>query len=158
RTRVLGKGEAFVEVAAALQAARQRIPDWAIERKGWSAVDGGLKRVYQSGSKAFAAAVKKPMVENLHEWRKQGKYLWHQLQVLQPVWPKVMGQLADQAHQLGDYLGDDHDLAVLGELVTEQPEKFGKSDTVEALVALVDRRRDELQEEAYPLGQRLYCD
>jgi CHAD domain-containing protein len=104
----------------------------------------------------MAVAARKPSTENLHEWRKQAKYLWHDLQVLEPVWPGVMKELAEQAHDLTQLLGDDHDLAVLHETVATNREKAGTEDVIEALFALIDRRRAELQREAFMLGKRLY--
>ena len=38
------------------------------------------------------------------------------------------------------------------------PEAFGGRRTVRKLVSFLDRRRAELQEEAFPLGERLYAD
>ena len=58
----------------------------------------GLKRVYRNGRDAFAVAQDDPSQEHLHEWRKQVKYLWHQLQVLQPIQLGQLTALADQAH------------------------------------------------------------
>jgi hypothetical protein len=57
-----------------------------------------------------------------------------------------MRALADEAHELSDRLGDDHDLAVLLE--------WG----AEPLEPLIATRRRELQEEAFAYGPRLYSD
>src|SRR5262249_17381308 len=117
RRRVLDRDDAFARVTADVEAARERVKGWTLGHNGWAALKGGLERVYRDGYQAFARARAEPAVENLHEWRKQVKYLWHQLQVLQPVWPGVMEQLAEQAHLLTQLLGEDHDLAVLREKV-----------------------------------------
>lgn len=158
RRRVLEDENALAAVTEAIEGARARLPDWTIAHKGWSAVRPGLKRVYQSGSRALVGAAADSSVENLHEWRKQAKYLWHQLQVLEPVWPDVMEELANQVHELTQHLGDDHDLAVLRQKITADPDAHGGADTVETLLALIDRRRAELQQEAFLLGRRLYRD
>jgi hypothetical protein len=55
-------------------------------------------------------------------------------------------------------LGDDHDLAVLREQANGDPDTFGGDNALETLVALIDRRRDELQQAVLPLGRRLYGD
>ena len=49
----------------------------------------------------------------MHEWRKRVKDLWYHCLLLQDAWKPVMSALADEAHELSDRLGDDHDLAVL---------------------------------------------
>lgn len=158
RRRVLEEDKALRGVTKVVAEARARVPDWRIRRKSWSALRLGLKHIYRSGARALAAASADPTVENLHEWRKQTKYLWHQLQILEPVWPQMMKELANQAHELTQHLGDDHDLAVLRETVTADPDAFGGDSTLETLLALIDRRRGELQQEAFLLGRRLYRD
>jgi CHAD domain-containing protein len=158
RQRVLQDEDSVTTVTATVDAARDRIRDWKMNGKGWSALQSGLKQVYKQGRRAFAAAVDDPTVETLHEWRKQAKYLWHLLQVLEAAWPAILAELANQTHELTQMLGDDHDLAVLREQVTADPDKFVGDSTLETLLALIDRRRDELQQAALPLGRRLYSD
>ena len=97
-------------------------------------------------------------MEKLHEWRKQAKYLRYQLELLRAVWPGMMEPLAGQADHLGDLLGDDHDLAVLRQMLTQHPERFDDEEGVELLFALIDRRREELEAEATLLGLRLFQD
>jgi CHAD domain-containing protein len=97
-------------------------------------------------------------VEKLHEWRKRVKDLWHQLQLLQAARPEVLEKLAEQAHALADFLGDDHDLAVLRQLLTEQPGPFGGQAAVDQLVHLIDRSRAEFQRQAAELGRHVYWD
>ncbi len=156
RRTVLGDGSVVGSVRQSQEEALARVEKWALGGRGWSVLGDGLRRVYRGGRQALAAAEADPSVENLHEWRKQVKYLWHQLEILQPLWGAVLEELADQAHALGDLLGDDHDLAVLRDKLEGEPERFPDRAGVEALVALIDRRRAELQEQAWPLGRRLY--
>jgi inorganic pyrophosphatase/CHAD domain-containing protein len=156
RRRVLEGGDTVRLVKEALEAARERLQEWRVGRRDWSVLGDGLGRVYRSGRAAFAAAQEDPSVENLHEWRKQTKYLWHQLQLLQPVWPALLEALADQAHTLGDYLGDDHDLAVLRQKLQEESDRFSDRGAGDTIRALIDSRRAELQKQAQGLGRRLY--
>jgi CHAD domain-containing protein len=156
RRRLLGEGDALGPVKESLAAARQRVKRWPVGRRGWSVLGAGIKKVYRQGRDARAAAQDDPSVENLHEWRKQAKYLWHQLQVLHPLWPAVLDELADQAHALADALGDDHDLAILRQQLQEERDRSPGGAAADTLVGLIDRRRAELQEQAWAVGQRLY--
>jgi CHAD domain-containing protein len=158
RKRVLEEQQALATVEALIQEARERLDDWTDVPNKWSALGDGLEQVYRQARKAFAAADADPTVENLHEWRKQAKYLRYQLEILRPLWPEVMEELACQADHLGELLGDDHDLAVLRQLLTDDPDRFGDPATREVLLALIDQRRAELQQEAKLLGQRLLQD
>lgn len=158
RRRVVKDERAIPAVVSDVKAGRDRLRDWSVPHKGWSGLSSGLKETYKVGRRAFAAAEKDANPEALHEWRKQVKYLWHQLQLLEPMWPGVMEELAEELHTLADLLGDDHDLVVLrGKLATSLDE-FGGQARLEKLFDLIDRRRRELGEEALALGRRLYAD
>lgn len=158
RARVLDESNTFAEVAEAIAGAHERVRSWSIDHRGWSALRRGLRRVYRHGREALATAVADPTAENLHAWRKESKYLWHQLQLLEPLWPAVLKELANQVHTLSSLLGDDHDLFLLRQTLANGPDVFGGTSTLETLFALIDRRRAELQQEAFLLGQRIYRD
>ena len=145
RQRVLDEGNTLELLEASLRAARARAKRWPIGRRGWSVLGVGLKRIYRNGRDAFAVAQDDPSQEHLHEWRKQVKYLWHQLQVLQPIQLGQLTALADQAHALADALGDDHDLAVLSHKFLEEPDRFPDRATMHTLADLIARRRALLQ-------------
>lgn len=145
----------FTESRSALQAVYQRARHWRIGSGGWDVLGAGLKRVYGKARKALAAAQADRTPEKLHEWRKQTKYLWHELQLLQPLWPGMIGELADQAHKLADYLGDDHDFTVLRDKIIALGDAVAKSER-RALIRLIDDYRTELRDKAMVLGHRLY--
>lgn len=140
-----------------LRGIERRARRWQIIEQGWPVIESGLKRTYREGRKAGAAAYVEPTADNLHEWRKQAKYLWHQLQLLERL-PKLrIGELVDDTHALSDHLGDDHDLAVLRNETFQRVSGLDKSSASE-LKALIDRRRAELRARAFKLGERLYSD
>jgi CHAD domain-containing protein len=158
RRRVLKDDRAIPGVLSEVKAGRGRLRDWSIPHKGWSGLSGGLRETYKVGRRAFAAAQKDANPEALHEWRKQAKYLWHQLQLLAPMWPGVMEELAEEIHTLTDLLGDDHDLVVLRERLTTSPDEFGGPARLPRLFDVIDGRRRELADQALALGRRLYAD
>jgi CHAD domain-containing protein len=148
---------AMAEAAAEIEAGRDRIEDWPLH-DDWPTVSGGLRRVYARGRKRFADVRDEPTVENLHEWRKRVKDLWYHLLILQRCWPDVMEPLAEQAHELSERLGKDHDLAVLRTTAQESADPFADRADPERLAGLIDRARAELQEGAVALGHRLYAE
>src|SRR5262245_57065109 len=158
RRRVLDEQNAFVVVAEAVRQARPRSKGWTDVPNRWSAVGKGLKDVYRRAHEGFGEAAADPTVEKLHEWRKQAKYLHYQLEVLRPIWPERMEELVNETDRLGEALGDDHDLAVLRQMLTDDPGRFGDEGDAEVLLALIDRRRAELGQEALLLGQRFFQD
>src|SRR5215472_12272284 len=67
-----------------------------------------------------------------------------------------MEELAREADRMGDLLADDHDLAVLRQMLTDDPGRCGDEGDREVLLALIDRRRAELGREAMLLGRRFF--
>lgn len=139
----------------ALREVKTRSQRWTMKGGDWPVIGGGLGRIYRAGKKSMKAAASSRDSEDLHDWRKQVKYLWHQLQILQPAWPGPLQELADQTHKLAQHLGDDHDLAVLRTKVTSHSDAFEDQD-YEALIAVLDRRRRRLQDKAFKLGGRIF--
>ncbi len=156
RKKILGKPGALRGARKSLRDARTRAGKWRIGRHGWSVIGVGLKRTYSSGRGAFERARVAPTNEHLHEWRKQTKYFGYQLQVFEPMGPGRIGKLAQEMHKLADFLGGDHDLAVLCERVAQARDSFASAATQQALLALIERSRVSLQRKAVQLGLRLY--
>ena len=90
-----------------------RAQAWRLDADGWDCIATGLRATYRRARRALRRARTDRATDDLHEWRKQTKYLWHQLQILTPLATGPVGELADEFHHLADYLGDEHDLAVL---------------------------------------------
>jgi CHAD domain-containing protein len=153
RKRVLGKQNAFAVVGEAGRQARERVKGWADVPNRWAAVGGGLEEVYRRAGAALAEAAADLTVEKLHEWRKQAKYLRYQLEVLRPIWPERMDELANEADRMGELLGDDHDSAALRRVLTDDPGRFGEEGDTEVLLALINQRRTDLEQQAMLLGR-----
>lgn len=156
RSEVLGRDNGISIVRASLRANLRRAERLGLNGDGWDALGPSLKHIYANGRRGYQRALDKPTTEALHGWRKHVKYLWHALQSLRPLWPGVVGELAGQAHRLSEHLGDDHDLSVLREKFLETPSAMPDAAAASALVALIERRRAELQDAAFALGVRLY--
>ena len=147
-------GELGGELTEGLRAVERRIDCWPLDDAGWSVAREGISRAYRRGRRAFAKADAEPTTENLHELRKRVKDLWYQERLLRPAWPAVLGAQADEAHSLSDLLGDDHDLAVLAERLRDEP----PTDEADAVLGLIEQRRDELLGQIRALGRRVYAE
>jgi CHAD domain len=152
RTGGGGRQQAAGEAIEILSDARARVVDWPLEDDSFGALEPGLRRMYRRGRREWRAMQKNPSVEGLHEWRKRAKELWYDHELLRELWKPVMKAVGDEAHELSDRLGDDHDLATLLHWSRDHAEPAPE------LVEAVERRRSELQAEAFELGARLYAD
>jgi len=87
------------------------------------------------------------------------KDLWYHLLLLQESWKPVLSALADEAHELSDRLGDEHDLTVLGEWAHRHTAELNGDDpALRGFDVLLQNRRTELQQDAFEYGARLYAD
>ena len=72
---VLEEEHAIEQVAAVAEEVRGDVKRWDVDEDDWTALEGGLKRIYRLGHEAFRAALDAPDDEDLHEWRKRVKEL-----------------------------------------------------------------------------------
>lgn len=161
RTDMLEDTDRLERVLSLLDEARPRLAALPISSNGPAAWRGGLRRVYRRGRRRMALAYQEPTSERFHEWRKRVKYFWYHLLILQPVWSAASeqhnkAQWDEQVSLLADYLGLEHDLAVLQDVVLHEdiaPETAER----ELLLALIAHERGRLQAQAKPLGQKIYA-
>ncbi len=64
----------------------------------------------------------------------------------------------DAANELGDCLGDEHNLDVLRQTVMGSEDRWGRLKDVEVFVALLDRRRQQLREKSLPMARKLLAE
>jgi CHAD domain-containing protein len=135
-----------------LREARAGAQKLQVRRDNWDVVAPALRQVYRQGRHALAEARDQTGPEAFHEWRKKAKYLRYALETLEPLWPPVIHSLADQAHELTNYLGDDHDLTVL------RQKTHDTLNSAEAAVftALIERLQMQLRQKAVRLGSKVY--
>ena len=138
-----------------LGAVRVRVADWKLRRDGWNAFEDGLSRSYRDGRRAFAAARDDRSMRRWHEWRKRTKDLWYQQRFLGEIAGPVVAGHGKDAHRLADLLGDIHDLGVLRRTLKQ---RFHAPVDSDGIVALIDHRIGQLQEEAVCIGARVFAE
>ena len=172
--RVLEDDDVLEHVVAELHRARSRYAAWPIDlddprfevarsnrraiSNTFSSIGPGIAVTYRDGQKEMKSSITAPTTESFHAWRKHVKYLRHQVEIVSPVWPEVVGGLATSLSHLGDVLGDDHDQAELVRLVGSVPDLMPDPDERNLLVALSQQRRRELQAAALVMGKRIYAE
>ncbi len=139
-----------------LQAIQPIVQGLRVERDGWPAVGGGLRRSYRRGRRAMAGAASSSSPERMHEWRKRAKDLWYHLRLLEPTLAGTMRGAAQDAHRLADLLGDLHDLAELDTAVSERQAELATD--LDPVLGLIEHRAEQLRAEAFSLGACVYAE
>ena len=141
-----------------MEKAAGRVADWKLKVEGFDGIEGGLVATYRQARKTMTAAYADPTAENFHEWRKQAKYHGYHMRLLRELWKPVMRSLEQEAEELSDLLGDDHNLDVLHKTLLKAPDKYGKKRDIQVLLGLIDRRSAELRVEAKTIGGRIFAE
>ena len=194
----LGDPAARAEIIAQLGALRGRIAAWKLrERDGLRLIEADLQRLYRQGRKRYRrlARGKRGGTRALHEWRKRVKDLRYAAEMLERREPAAnsrrpnnkrrrkharahadlqrLRRLARRADELGELLGEDHDLAVLAEHIRAGHRRDHDHDggdgrdgreqiwrlrrrTRKTLSSLISKRRRKLRRQAMRDGERLY--
>lgn len=146
--------EEVAEAALLLHRVRESVDDWEVDG-GFDAVEGGVAKTYRRAQEALTAAEEERTAEAFHEWRKRMKYLWYHTRLLSRSAPGILGPLVDEFDDVSDALGDDHDLAVITEVLDAGIEEFGGPTQVGAVLDMARSASAELRERARRRGARL---
>ncbi len=168
-----------LRVGDELRLFRARAESWQlVEAPGVDAVEVGLRRIYRQGRKRYRRAGRKRggRTRTMHQWRKRVKDLRYATEALQREPPSRKGsgakakakvkareearwlrRLAKRADALGELLGEEHDLATLGEWVAEHGDSAGAGRrTRRRMQKLIARRRSSLRRQALRDARGLY--
>ncbi|MGO9488128.1 MAG: CHAD domain-containing protein [Solirubrobacteraceae bacterium] len=167
-------------VTEELRAFRSRAAGWPlVEHPGIAPVEVGLRQIYRQGRRRARRVARSGggRMTVMHQWRKRVKDLRYAAETIQRATPRHgplrpasrssrarareqdrwLRRLAGRADELGELLGEEHDLAVLGMWIETSGKRSGLGRaTRRRLLKLIARRRSELRRRALRRGMRLY--
>jgi CHAD domain-containing protein len=144
-------------VIQALRAGRERFSALPVAEDYHQVVLAGFCRYYRSAYECFRENLERPSPRAMHEWRKQSKHLWHAYRLLKNAWPPVFKGYAKAYEELGNILGDYHDLTLLQDKIGAYGELLPE-DSSRLLQALAQEQIQTLQRRSLSLGQRLFAE
>ncbi len=146
----------LVSAVAALQAVRSHVDHYQLTAESIESLERGLKDVYRRGRKAMKQAVKAPVANNFHNWRKRVKDHWYHVRLLGTTNTAFAKTREDDLKKLETWLGDDHNLVVLRDTIDEDRARFGHPKLVRQFLALMKEHGQELRAKSLELGGHLY--
>lgn len=114
-----------------------------VKNGGWRHLGRGVERSYRGARKGFSKMGRDVEDEKIHEWRKRAKDLLYHVRLLQPIKPRKMGKLEKRLDDLSDWLGYDHDLAVLAAFLNDD-RHLSNADRSELLTQVKKHREEHL--------------
>lgn len=142
----------------ALLEARSRFERIALSGRGFKTMEGGLRRTYADAREALPEAYRIGTDEAFHELRKHVQHHWRHMLLLSRAWPAMFAARATAARNLSQGLGDDHDLAVLAELVSRLSPSRLKRGEARLIAAAARERQEELRSLARLIGEQLLAE
>lgn len=156
KDEIIYNKKAHLEVAEELKQHQPVISGLPIQHDDFSAIEGGLKKVYFRGYHAIRRCVDDSSAENFHDWRKRVKYLWYHMRLLYQINPRKQKVYSKQLKELSDYLGDEHDLTVMQELLESENLLENEPEFQQKLEKLIKIRKFELRADAFKSAQTIY--
>jgi CHAD domain. len=152
------------KIAAAVRTCRE-----AIDALDELDLDDGPRRTARRLSKAWRKQLSHAAADLLaceeggdteafHDLRKVGQTYWMHLSLLSDLWPSAMRAKQKEAKALVDLLGHEHDLSVLTQVVNENPDLFGDSDTLARLIGAIIARQQDLRQRAIEQAKLVFAD
>ncbi len=139
-----------------LQGCKRRVAHLSRSGDDAKTIAQSLARIYRAGRRAMPAARANPTSEALHEWRKQVKYLIGALERIQAAEGTGLKRTINRLRRLGEWLGDDHDLAMLAIECAAISPTILADERAANVAALIRRRRAALQVRSFELAREVY--
>lgn len=144
------------EVAARLRAAEADARSLPDRFEAGRLLADAIVAAYRRGRRDWRDLCDGASVEAMHDWRKRVKRRRH-LSALVPIdTPLTTRALQRDLDDLGEILGEEHDLALLAARLDEDAALLRPREGRDGVVDLIERRRRRLAKKAVELGEELY--
>jgi len=128
---------------------------WPLKAIDFDIVTDGLTSTYRRARQLVPDTWTDSEAEHLHDLRRRVVEHRHQMDIIEPLWPRLGKVWAEEAQRLRNQLGSCQDLAVLAELTApHQPLAPWRS----RLAPLISARRDAHLKSAARLAGRLFAE
>lgn len=142
----------------ALRAAVESLEGQQLEATDWSLLKSGLRRTYRRARRSMRRWTRSDSLDDAHRWRKHGKYLMFQIQLLQKAWPERLPALRRKLVRLETCLGTAHDLSML-EMAVTRAVADGKmsGDQAQLVIDEIGRGRSSNIRRAKKMGRKIFA-
>jgi CHAD domain-containing protein len=133
----------------------EAIAGWSLDRLKFDDVADSLTKTYHRARRAIPDDWQVATAEELHDLRKRVVEHRYQMELIEPLWPKLGRVWVGEAQRLRDRLGCHHDLELLSELTRHNKPL---SMWQERLLPLIRERQREHLRVAARLSGRLFAE
>ncbi|HET9315751.1 MAG TPA: CHAD domain-containing protein [Vicinamibacteria bacterium] len=152
--------KAAATLAARARSALRRLRVWVpgrIRRAGDAdAVLSGLVETYKRARKELRGITADSDASQFHDWRRRVKDHQYQVQLFERLHAKARRRAAS-LQRLAEWLGEDHNHAVLRTTILASPQRFGPAHDTAAVLGSIAKRHAHLRRRTMCLGRRLFA-
>jgi hypothetical protein len=138
-----------------LRRAKRAMRHAHLARVDADAIADAVRHAYRRGRRALADVEERADADHFHRWRKRVKTLWYHARLLGTRW-QTQQAVAALAH-LEEWLGEDHNVAVLRERLADMPD-LRDSVLWDAVDASCRDYQTELRDRALAAGRQFYAE
>ncbi|MBL8906106.1 MAG: CHAD domain-containing protein [Rhizobiales bacterium] len=150
--------EGLVAARREIDAVRAQVAGWTLPRRERRFFLAGIQRCYARGRKLLGASLASGDTQMLHEARKSVIHHLHHLEILEPIWPRMMKTWCDELGRLRESLGDLNDLDELDGLLANPQTAFGRIQSCGRARELISARRLRLIERIRKRAGQLFAE
>jgi CHAD domain-containing protein len=147
---------AMAIVAGELKVIRARLGRLHLCESEWEAIEPGLRKVMRQCRRRMRVAIESDEDEDFHRWRIRVKNLYHELQLVESIWPKRLGKMLACLRKLQRRIGDLHDVAVAKALLAANAATPATREKIDPIVERLDARAARLKRDSRKLGHQLF--
>ncbi|MGC9344464.1 MAG: CHAD domain-containing protein [Bacteroidales bacterium] len=155
--KILKEEKVCDQIRNTLEEAIPVIHDINIKKTGFDVIEKGMKRMYRQAKKYLNTVIENnedPVA--IHTLRKRVKYLWYQIQMLEPVFPEQINAIAVSLDQIADELGIHRD-NYLFQLSLQKNDFFQLNKTHRSEIMKITNKEKKLQA-AIEAAQKFYSE
>lgn len=154
KSRLEGAG-VRAKMQRALTRARKSIPS-RLRRTTDGAVRAAMRRGYRRARKAMARAETQRGDLLFHTWRRRVKDHWYHMRLAEGLNRSAAARVR-RLKQLETWLGDEHNLVVLHDIVAGAPSQFGDGSSAAAILGCIEKYQATLRRRALAQGRRMFA-
>jgi len=156
--RFTGFSGGFEQILADIRQAGKRIDQYCYLRHEYISIKKGIRRVYRRGRSLLSRIGSSFDMELFHEYRKISKYLQFQMELIHPVYPKLLKAYAGTIDKHTELLGDLHDYDRLDFYIQNAVSNEIHTTARKKLLKVIRNRKEELLSKIQAKSQMIYAE
>ena len=149
------EAQARREVIHRLTRMQEEIPSWKPQEESPWVFLSGTRVCFNACRKRFRVLKKASNDQTLHNWRKEVKWLWYQMELLSDLWPVRFDAWINDLKTLSQGLGRHHDLVLLESAFLQFIQEEKEIDRL-LIIKKIKKEKSDIEAKVYSLGNLFF--